>query len=173
MGRALSTASSLNPVTIILATAIIVGLFSVSAVADPAVAATSEESNQESVSGAAFTTPESLEDEVEDFRERTPRDLAPNAFVLANHDNLYLVFTDANPRSGKATVDGRSLPGEISANGMSFNIILASGASFRIYGEEATIDETLICSGEYFLMSGVRNITQHGQQRECQRGLFA
>jgi len=149
MGRVLSTASSLNPVTILLAIAIIVGLFSVSAVADPAIAATSEESNQESVSGAAFTTPESLEDEVEDFRERTPRDLAPNAFVLANHDNLYLVFTDANPRSGKATVDGRSLPGEISANGMSFNIILASGASFRTYGEEATIDEITSRPDEY------------------------
>jgi hypothetical protein len=32
---------------------------------------------------------------------------------------------------------------------------------------------SLICSGEYFLMSGVRSITQHGQQRECQRGLSA
>jgi hypothetical protein len=32
---------------------------------------------------------------------------------------------------------------------------------------------SLICSGEYFLMTGVRSLTQHGQQRECQRGLSA
>ncbi len=28
--------------------------------------------------------------------------------------------------------------------------------------------ESLICSGEYFFMTGVRSLPQHGQQRECQ-----
>ena len=42
-----------------------------------------------------------------------------------------------------------------------------SGISLRY------ILDSLICSGGYFLMTGVRSLLQHGQQRKRQRGLSA
>lgn len=71
---------------------------------------TSRESDESSisatVSGAAFSSPESLQDEIDTYRDRSSLDLAPYAFVLATEDKLYLVFTDEQPSEGIATVQG-------------------------------------------------------------------
>ncbi|WP_458191022.1 hypothetical protein [Haladaptatus sp. NG-WS-4] len=46
--------------------------------------------------------------------------------------------------------------------------ILASVRENHVAQSAGRYARTLICSGEYFFMTGVRSLPQHGQQRECQ-----
>jgi len=93
------------------------------------------------IEGAAFPVPESMEDEVEEYRDRLPQDLAPNAFVVATPDNLYVVFSDSKSAKGRATVTGQSLDRGISAKGLEFNVMRASETSVETVGDETTISD--------------------------------
>ena len=82
--------------------------------------------------GAVFTAPESLQNEIDDLRDRPIGDLAPNAFVLASEDELYIVFTEEEPREGYATVEGQS-PGivDVEHQGLDFGVINADEVNFE------------------------------------------
>lgn len=86
-------------------------------------------------SGAAFSIPQSLEDEVEQYREQVGGALAPQAFVLATESDLYLVFTQTEPKTGEVTVRGKSLKSDVTASGMTFGVITSSEVEFETRGE--------------------------------------
>lgn len=93
------------------------------------------------VEGVAFTTPESLQDEVKSYRQNTPRDLGSHAFVVATKDRVHLVFTEKKPQKGLATVEGISLGSTVSVNGVSFHVLKASSVSIETEGESATVPQ--------------------------------
>ena len=70
--------------------------------------ATSNLRTDVSVEGAVFVAPESLQNQVDDFRETIPTDTdrVSHAFVLATSDGLYLVLTDEEPEEGYASIEG-------------------------------------------------------------------
>lgn len=94
-----------------------------------------------SLSGAAFTLPKSLEDEVNSYRSQTGKDLAPKAFVLATRDDLYIVFTSKEPEKGLASVVGPQLSRDISYKDLTFGVIAATSASFDQDGTQASVSD--------------------------------
>lgn len=102
---------------------------------------TSSGPGESTVEGALFPLPESMEDEVEDYRQQVPQGLAPHASVLATQDKLYIVFTDSKQDAGRATVTGQALERGISANGLQFSVIKANSISVETTGQEATVED--------------------------------
>jgi PGF-pre-PGF domain-containing protein len=93
------------------------------------------------VEGVAFAVPESLEDEVEEYRDDAPDDLQARAFVLATEEELYVVFTRQEPRTGVATVEGVVRDRDVETENLTFGVIGASSASFDTTGTETTVRE--------------------------------
>lgn len=99
--------------------------------------------------GAAFSVPESLEDDVEAYRNNVSRDLQTYSFVVATQDELYVVFTDREPRTGAASVNGTVLSGPISSGNLTFGVVSATNASVNTTGTEVSIQEVSENSGQY------------------------
>jgi len=95
----------------------------------------------ETVEGAVFPLPKSLEADVDRYRERIPGDLAPFAFVLANSDSTYIVFDDERPDAGKATVTGARFERGISVRGFDFGVISARSVSVETTGRRSSVSE--------------------------------
>ncbi|UWG48185.1 PKD repeats containing protein [Halanaeroarchaeum sp. HSR-CO] len=112
---------------------------------------TASSSVQTTTTGAAFAIPASLEDDIEEYRQQIPGEVAPHAFVLATEDDLYIVFTEDDPRKGLATVTGQSVNQEMSFNGLSFSAILAQSVSIETDGSPATVGEIASNSDSYSL----------------------
>lgn len=93
--------------------------------------------------GAAFTTPASLKDDIESYRDGSPLDLGTRVFVLANRDELYLVFTDKEPKTGLVTVEGLSPNTELTIQGLTFNVLAASSVAFSTMGQTATVGDVV------------------------------
>lgn len=93
------------------------------------------------ISGASFTTPPTLEDEVASYRESVPKQLAPHTFVVATTDSVYLVFSESKPKTGTATVTGTPLQTSITARGMTFTPVVATDLSFSQTGQSASVSE--------------------------------
>lgn len=104
-----------------------------------------------SIEGASFTVPDSLEDEVEDIRSTSTLTIPANAFVLATNDQLYIVFTTETPETGHATVTGKSLDQSVSADGLSYGVIVAESASFTTTGNPASVSDIASNPSEYQL----------------------
>jgi len=115
------------------------------------------------VSGASFSTPASLEDEVERVRQDVRSDELsgiPNSvkerlsdgqgFVLATQDQLYIVLGQETPDIGTATVQGFILDQEISDE-FTFGVIAAADISTGAAPREATVQEVTQNSEEYRL----------------------
>jgi len=103
------------------------------------------------VEGASFTVPESLDDEVEDLRGTLPDDVGAYAFVVATEDNLYLVFTGAEPVKGEASVEGITPGQSVSHGDLEFEAIAASDVSFNQDGEQTTVEAVANNPDEYRL----------------------
>lgn len=103
------------------------------------------------VEGAAFAVPESLEDEVDAYRNNVSQDLPAYAFVLATQDNLYIVFTDQQPTKGIASVEGTVLTRDLSTNNLTYGVIAATSTSYTTTGTEVSIKELVDDSSQYRL----------------------
>lgn len=99
--------------------------------------------------GAAFAVPESLEDEVDQYRDDSTQSLNGQAFVLAQQEGLYIVFTNEEPTKGTATVEGATLERDISSGNLTFGVIAATSVSFNTAGTETTVQEVADNSREY------------------------
>lgn len=100
------------------------------------------------VEGAAFAVPDSMNDEVDQFRGSLV-DPPVNAFILAKQDQLYVVFSESEPTKGKATVEGRVLERGITARNLSFGVIVASDTSFNTTGDPTAIQQVADNPTEY------------------------
>ena len=103
------------------------------------------------VEGAAFDVPESLEDEVEDYRDDVSQDLQAQAFVLATQDELYVVFTRQEPTKGVASVEGVALERNLSTGNLTYGVIASTSTSFNTTGTEVTVQEISDNSEQYRL----------------------
>jgi len=105
------------------------------------------------VSGASFSTPASLEDEVkkvrQDFRSDELSGIPDSVkqrlsegqgFVLATQDQLYIVLGQETPDTGTATVQGFILDQEISDE-LTFGVIAATEISVGAEPRQATVRE--------------------------------
>lgn len=104
-----------------------------------------------SLDGAAFPVPESLQDEVDAYRQQVTTDVGGQAFVLATQNALYVVLTDQPPTKGRATVDGLALERNVTHEDLTFGVIAASSVSFETTGTEATVRDVANNPGEYRL----------------------
>jgi len=92
----------------------------------------------ETIKGAIFTVPESLEDEIAEYRKVTP--VNQYASLLATKDTLFVVFSDEKVETGLATVDGLKLPG-MTWDELGLGVIKAKSVSVERKGEPTTINE--------------------------------
>jgi PGF-pre-PGF domain-containing protein len=103
-----------------------------------------------SISGASFTVPETIRDDVSSYRRAIPEDLLKllpialpsESFILATPEDLYLVFADRSDR-GLAHVEGWKLPHDVNLRGISMGVIVAESVEFEKEGVPATIGEIL------------------------------
>lgn len=105
----------------------------------------------ETVEGAAFAVPESLEDEVEAYRDNISQDLEAQSFVLATQDELYIVFTRQEPTKGRVFVEGAVLDSTLSTENLTYGIIAATSTSFETTGTEVSVQEVTDNSEQYRL----------------------
>ena len=91
--------------------------------------------------GVSFSVPDSLSDEVQDFRSSTSQDLETQAFVLATSDNLHIVFTQEEPVTGEASVEGVLIQRDLQTENITFGTIAATNTSFETTGTEADVRE--------------------------------
>lgn len=107
--------------------------------------------------GAAFTTPDSIQSEVDEVRENIPDVVTENAvshaFVLASSDQLYLVFTATEPQEGYASVDGTSYNlRDITINGnqntLDIQPVVAESVEFKD-PSEVSVEEVYENTQEY------------------------
>jgi PGF-pre-PGF domain-containing protein len=110
--------------------------------------------------GVVFKTPTSLEDEVAAYREQLGLGSDVKAFILAKQNALYLVFTTTTPEKGIATVTGRTTEQDLSYDGFTLDLVVATSVSYDQTGEPATVDEVSETPDEYRL-DLVRFSTEH------------
>jgi PGF-pre-PGF domain-containing protein len=103
------------------------------------------------VEGAAFAVPESLEDEVEAYREDVSQNLQAQSFILATQDELYVVFTREEPTKGVASVEGAVLDRNLSTENLTYGVIASTSTSFNTAGQEASVQEVSDNSEQYGL----------------------
>lgn len=90
------------------------------------------------ITGASFSIPDTLKDDVESFRNSIPTDVLKKlpleipreAFILANDESLYLVFAQRIDK-GLATVEGWMLPVNATFVGLKINVIVAKSVIFE------------------------------------------
>lgn len=107
------------------------------------------------LTGASFSVPESLEDEVDSVRSDIPDSLPSNVTVLAKSDALYLVFTNEVPESGSVETTGIVLNRTVEESGKTFGLLVASSATFETTGTETTVSD-IAASPESFELDLVR-----------------
>jgi hypothetical protein len=91
--------------------------------------------------GVSFSVPDSLSDEVQDYRNSVSQDLETQAFVLATSDNLHVVFTREEPVTGEASVEGVLIEQDLQTENITFGTIAATNTSFETTGREADVQE--------------------------------
>jgi len=103
------------------------------------------------VEGAAFIVPDELQTAISAYR--TGLLLPENEIVVANENNLYVVFTDAEPQKGVATIDGNeravNLVYEGSNEDLVFNVITATNTVIEQKGTETSISDILNTPSNY------------------------
>lgn len=113
-------------------------------------------------SGASFKSPPTLQDDIDEYRNHVPDDLAPNAFVLADSDERYIVFTDASPHEGRATVEGLALDESLDTTDLSFGVIRASTVAFDTEPTETTV-ENIVTDPDSYAFELVRVASYHAR----------
>ena len=102
--------------------------------------------------GAAFTVPDSMQDELKDYRDKYFVDL-PYAFVLARPNELYLVFSQSEPTPSEAVVSGPRLYNDLTVGDLTFKIIAATDTTFTTTGTRASVSEVTNSPSEHALGS--------------------
>lgn len=126
-------------IPLLMATLVLFSLLAGSAIADHQTSSSLQTS--EVVEGAVFSVPESLEDEIQQYRDRNPVADNTHAFILAKQDQLYLVFSNQEPSKGLATVSGRIFRTNLQANGLSFSVMTAESISVETRGAETSVNQ--------------------------------
>lgn len=86
----------------------------------------------ETIDGASFTIPESIQEEVDETRSQNSRINGVNAFILTSSDETNIVFSNKTPEEGSATVEGFSPNVDpINQEGVEFGVIVASNVEFN------------------------------------------
>lgn len=118
------------------------------------------------ISGVAFTVPSSLQDEVDEYRSQLPSDVAPNAFILATRDELYVVFTHQTPVKGRATVEGVTVDRQLrvtqDGTTLTFGGIASTSVSFETEGTETSVS-AVASNPEQYRLELVRISATHRQ----------
>jgi len=79
------------------------------------------------VDGAAFTTPDALNEDIEELRDQIQLDAGQQSFVLASDDELYIVLSDGEIQQGHASVEGLSPDiNRIEQGELDFGVIVAT-----------------------------------------------
>jgi hypothetical protein len=91
--------------------------------------------------GAAFETPEAIQNEVDNLREEVPQTTGPHAFVLTSTDELYVVFSNQEPQQGYVSVEGVSPDiNPLETDGLEFGVIVANDVEFEA-PQQASVSE--------------------------------
>ena len=98
--------------------------------------------------GAGFAVPDSMKDEVEDYRNEFYVDL-PYAFVLALPDKVHLVFCNNEPTPSEAEVSGPVLYSSQNVNGITFEVVAATKTKFITTGDTATVADVEESPSDY------------------------
>lgn len=101
--------------------------------------------------GAAFPIPDSLEDDVSEYRKVVPEGLPTYVFLLATKEELSLVFTREKVDKGLATVEGEKLLRSLTWEDTELSVIKAESVSIKKEGDPATISAILSNPDEYVL----------------------
>lgn len=91
--------------------------------------------------GVSIPVPDSMEDEVAQYRAESGLDGDVRAFLLATEENRYLVLTNETPTEGAAVVNGFAADQSARLNGMTFGLIVAKSVTFTTEGESVGIQE--------------------------------
>ncbi len=102
-----------------------------------------------SASGPAFQMPDSLNGEIERYRPKVPEDRNQHQFVLAADDQLYVVFTDQQPRKGLASVSGIPVGQQFTSGGLTYGVLVARSASFETRGPKTSVEAVVSNTGRY------------------------
>ncbi len=109
-------------------------------------------------SGAAFSVPKSVEDDIDDYRgslnltrlEEFGIDVPTDEFILAEEDRTSIVLSDKSNK-GVADIEGWQMPTNITLANNSLEVIIADNVTFTKSGTPATIDEILSTPSQYQL----------------------
>lgn len=107
-------------------------------------------STDRNVKGASFAVPESLEDEVDEYRSGLPFDPPVNALVVATENRLNVVLAKDEPQKGYANVSGWEV-GTFSTENHTFAVIVADNVTTRTTGNETSIRNVSSNTSEYEL----------------------
>ena len=91
--------------------------------------------------GISISVPDSMEDEVAQYRAESGLDGEVSAFLLATEENRYLVLTNETPTDGAAVVNGFAADRSVQLNEMTFGLIVAKSVTFTTEGEPVGIRE--------------------------------
>ena len=123
------------------------------------------------VEGAALPVPQSLEDEVSEYKtnirqtilendtseaissikERLPKEVTANSFVVADQNDVYIVFTDQNPTKGLAKVEGFKINKELPEKDLSFGVVTATNITTKTSGAETDVQDVVEHTNDYRL----------------------
>lgn len=99
--------------------------------------------------GAAFETPEAVQNEVDNIREEVPQTTGPHAFVLTSTDELYVVFSNQEPQEGHVSVEGISPDvNPLEIDGLEFGVIVANDVEFEA-PQQASVSDVYQNSESY------------------------
>jgi hypothetical protein len=93
------------------------------------------------VEGAVFTPPKELEKEIVTYKEEIAKELPVNNFVLLTQKDAYLIFSKKKPIKSLGYIEGKMLPKELEWKDISFTVIVADRAIFKVDGEPTTISK--------------------------------
>jgi PGF-pre-PGF domain-containing protein len=107
------------------------------------------------LTGASFSVPKTLKDDVSSYRKSIPRDvleklsiaLPSEAFILAVPEGLYLVFSEQSDK-GLATVYGWELP-SIQLTGIKLSVVVAKSVKFEKEGVPTSISNLIAHPSDY------------------------
>lgn len=127
---------------------------------ETALTPTLESAQSTTIEGAAFAVPDSLQTTVDSYRKSLPTSTGTSAFVLATPDDIHLVFSDTQPRTGMATVEGVVLRTEVSVRDVSLTLVAASEVRFDTDGKEVSV-EAIASEPEAYQLDLVRVRATH------------
>ena len=106
---------------------------------------------QSTFSGAVFTVPPSLTDEVANYRDQHDIPSNLHTLILAQNDSVALVFTDQTPQKGIATARGVTWNNTIPWRDFRLSVVVARDIRFSTVGTVTTVPEVVNSPQEHQL----------------------